>query len=92
MPNPEETGTELAKQVSQGLNSYSRGPIRQAFCQEMRKQHRTVQQIFTGLCLEWLHVLSRETQYDGRNEASVKIAREIDTAVDLDTAKHLPLV
>jgi len=55
------------------------------FAQEMAKQHRTLQQSFTGLCMEWMKELARMDEcncYDGRNEASVKLGTAIVTQID----------
>ena len=43
------------------------------------RQHRTLQQSFTRLCVAWLRHLSKlnENQYDARNEASVKLAKKM---------------
>ena len=59
----------------------------------MAIEHRTLQQAFTGLCLKWLCHLAElpENRYDGRNEASVKMAKAILAAVP-DIKYGLPLV
>jgi hypothetical protein len=51
----------------------------ESFIVTMAREHRTLQQSFTGICLSWLWHLSQleENYYDLRNEASVKIAKEL---------------
>lgn len=53
------------------------------FCKEMTNQHRTLQQSFTRLCLEWLKTCASEDyRHDGRNETSHWIAKELKDAYD----------
>ena len=41
------------------------------FCAEMTKDHRTIQQNFTRLCIEWIKTCASEDYaYDERNRAS----------------------
>lgn len=65
--------------VTSMLNSF--GFDYKGFCSYMIRQHRTLQQSFTKLCLEWLKTCA-DANYptDGRNEASHKIAVEIATS------------
>ena len=62
--------------VSTMLNDF--GFSAKGFCESMAREHRTLQQSFTRLCIEWLQTCAdAEYRYDGRNEASHKIAVEI---------------
>lgn len=48
------------------------------FCELMSRDHRTLQQSFTRLCLEWLeHVASDNYSTDLRNESSHTVARDM---------------
>lgn len=85
---------ELATTVSNGINNMSFNY--EEFIAEMGNDHRTLQQSFTRLCLAWLnHVGNDDYRYDGRNEASHKIAKEL---IEMYTEKHgyvpnyLPLI
>jgi hypothetical protein len=70
------TTKEVVESVTDYLNSYSNKT--QSFCEEMSREHRTLQQSFTRLCLEWVeHVSSENYSTDGRNEDSKKIAIEL---------------
>ena len=52
--------------------------------------HRTLQQTLTRFCVEWLKVCaSEEYRYDGRNEASHELAKEL---LDGHTLRGLPMV
>jgi len=48
------------------------------FAELMGREHRTLQQNFTKLCIAWFVHLSKvkEGWYDLRNEASVKLGKE----------------
>ena len=62
--------------VSTMLNDF--GFSAKGFCESMTRKHRTLQQSFTRLCIEWLQTCAdAEYRYDGRNEASHTIAVEI---------------
>ena len=64
---------EVVNNVTNYLNSFSNK--NKEFIAEMNREHRTLQQSFTKLCLEWLeNCASEEYNFDGRNEASHKIA------------------
>jgi hypothetical protein len=67
---------EVVQTMSNFVNSYSR--THEEFCTEMSKEHRTLQQSFTRLCLQWIeHVASDEYRTDGRNMGSQIVAREL---------------
>jgi len=49
-----------------------------AFCEQMRREHRSLQADFTRLCLEWLNTcreLYEEEYYDGRNEHACRTGK-----------------
>lgn len=67
---------EVVVTMSNFVNSYSR--THEEFCKEMSREHRTLQQSFTRLCLQWLeHIASDEYMTDGRNMGSQIVAREL---------------
>lgn len=68
-----------AMEVSNMLNSM--GFVPELFCEEMKKDHRTIQQNFTRLCIEWIKTCaSDEYRHDERNRAShVKCKAIVDT-------------
>lgn len=80
------SGEVLAEFSSQFVNSYNLNS--KEFCETMGNQHRTLQQSFTRLCVEWFKYLSTTQSYDGRNEASVNLAKEIMQKCNT----YLPLV
>lgn len=43
----------------------------------MTREHRTLQQTFTKLCVDWLKQLSEVEYYDDRNRASVEFAKSL---------------
>lgn len=67
---------QMVQDITDYLNSFTRKE--KPFCEAMSREHRTLQQSFTRLCLQWLeHCATEEYRVDGRNEDSQKISREI---------------
>jgi len=67
---------EVVTNVTDYLNSFSNK--NKDFIAEMSREHRTLQQNFTKLCMEWLeHCASNDYHFDGRNEASHKVSKEM---------------
>ena len=65
----------------------------EGFCKQMTKEHRTLQQSFTRLCIHWLCECSTdEYQYDGRNEASHEIAKALINSQDADFIGNIPMI
>lgn len=76
MSNTKTEAEVVVQNVTDYLNSFSNK--NEAFIKEMCREHRTLQQSFTRLCLQWLeHCASEEYNYDGRNEASHKVSSEV---------------
>lgn len=67
---------DLVQEITDYLNTFDdKG---NDFCQAMSCEHRTLQQSFTKLCLQWLeHCASDEYRFDLRNEDSHKISKEL---------------
>lgn len=72
---------EKDREMAQKMSNYLNGSCnKKEFARAMNKEHRFLQQEFTGLCIEWLrYCASDEFQYDGRNEYSKILARELYT-------------
>ena len=67
---------DLTHEITNFLNSY--GDKSEAFNEAMSREHRTLQQNFTRLCLKWLeHVASDEYSTDARNEQSKDISQKL---------------
>lgn len=82
----------LAKLCTRAVNSFS---FRyKEFCKAMSLEHRTLQQSFTRLCIEWLRFCAdlEDWQTDPRNEASVRASRIIKKALEDAEIGNLPLV
>jgi hypothetical protein len=73
-----KTAKEMVEVMSDFVNRTNKQGV-ECFIKEMGREHRTLQQGFTGICLKWLeHLASLEDlQYDERNKASVETAKEI---------------
>lgn len=89
----EEDGAEAARQVSDFLNVLGVNTRQTAFIAAMGREHRTLQQGFTQLCVDWLRECARKLEardFDLRNEASCRLgAKFVEAAGD---AMYLPLV
>ena len=83
------TPEDLAKVVAGAINSF--GFDYKAFCKQMQTEHRTLQQTYTNLCLAWIKHLAESDDFcfDGRNEASRRISKEICEKVDVH---RLPMI
>ena len=70
----------------------NKGSSPKLFVEEMSREHRTLQQVMTGLMLSWFEHLAElpEGHYDLRNEASVKVAKKVMEATGGVT--RLPLI
>lgn len=83
--------TENVRKVSDMLNSFSFSS--KDFCKEFTKEHRTIQQSLTRLCVEWLCTCaSDDYRFDGRNEASHKIAKALIESQDPDFIGCIPFI
>ena len=75
--------TELAEVVSRSINS----SVFEAaeFVEKMGREHRTLQQSFTGLCLEWIkHMAKQENNCDLRNKASVDVCKTMIASLEYE--------
>lgn len=67
---------EVVTAVTDYLNSYFNKD--ETFVEQMNKEHRTLQQSFTRLCLCWLENCASESyNFDKRNEASHELSKEL---------------
>ena len=82
---------EQVTKVSEMLNNMTFDY--EGFCKEMTKEHRTLQQSFTRLCIQWLCTwASDEYRYDGRNEASHLISKALINSQDADFIGSIPFI
>lgn len=68
------------KEVVQVMSDYvnSSASDYSEFARLMSFEHRTLQQNFTRLCVEWLRKLAETENFDERNEASIRFAKSIE--------------
>lgn len=77
------TPKELADNITDFVNSYSSKG--EEFCKEMTYQHRTLQQSFTRLCLQWLETCAGEDYLtDLRNQDSKEVAQLVINTLEND--------
>lgn len=85
-----QKGIDAANAVSNIVN-YSGGAGTNAFLEQMSRDHRTLQQSFTRLCLQWLEQVAERKgpQFtDARNETSQEIAEKIMNGFAENIAKE----
>lgn len=74
------TQKQAAKTAAQAMSNFV-NPMNHdnsEFIAEMSNDHRTLQQAFTKLCLQWIeHVASSDYRTDGRNEQSKQTAERL---------------
>ena len=89
MDRPSEFTVECARKIGDMCNSFSfnaKGIAEQI----ARTEHRTIQQSITRFCIEWLKVCASDNYgYDGRNEASHEVAKELLDGKDI---RGLPFI
>lgn len=75
---------EMAEKMAKFANNVTFNRDIPYFVEAMGREHRTLQQSFSGLCFAWIQHLAslEENQYDARNEASVKTAKKIMEHID----------
>ena len=91
MRTPTQRDKDNAQKIADMVNDFSFSP--DMVCKEMEKQHRTLQQSFTRLCIAWLCTCaSDEYRTDGRNQASHDIAKALIESQDADFIGHIPFI
>lgn len=85
-------GEEIAMKIADYINGCKTSKY---FVDGMKNQHRTLQQSFTRVCVDWIEHLAllngKESDfYDLRNEASVKFAKRLTETVTWQDGKYLP--
>jgi hypothetical protein len=93
-----KSGKEMANEMTDFVNTFSDEPKKE-FVQAMSNEHRTLQQSFTRLCLEWIeHCASQEYRTDGRNESTHATCKALVEAYKekqntlLPLSKYLPFI
>jgi hypothetical protein len=90
---------EMAEKISRFINPFN-CPSEQ-FLDAMAREHPTLQQSFTKMCLEWVEKVAKDDYvFDGRNKASHVVCKKLIEDFDRDDednfglppSKHLPLV
>ena len=85
---------EKAATVAHVVNSFTFSY--KDFCEAMSREHKTLQQNFTRLCMAWIRHCASEDyakNTDGRNEASHTVCKAVtDTCSDADLRLTLPFV
>lgn len=81
--------SRLVNEIMDAVNTIGFNPS--VFADMMCRQHRTLQQSAFRAFLEWTRMLAESKNYDGRNEGSVLLARELVKTMDAH-GDALPLI
>lgn len=89
---------QLVDEITNYVNTFSTKS--DEFVDSMSRQHRTLQQSFTRLCLKWIeHCASKEYRYDARNEAAHEICEDLIVAfmensdiANTEPSRFLPII
>ena len=102
----DDPSEDLADRISDYLNTFSSDSYADTLVDRMARTHRTLQQSFTMFVCKWLeHAASEDYRFDGRNEASHKVAQDMiegfkakfaertgQPKVDFPPSKCLPMI
>lgn len=89
MREPTEFTKNKAREIGDLFNSFGLN-AEDIAGQIARTEHRTIQQNITRFCVEWLRVCASDDYgYDGRNEASHEVAKEL---LDGKNIRGLPFI
>jgi len=90
------TVEELVTNITDFVNTYSLNS--NSFCESMSREHRTLQQSFTKLCLKWIeYCASDEYKHDPRNQSSHETAKTLialfkEMHGNNEPSNYLPLI
>jgi hypothetical protein len=92
-----KTGKEMASEMTDFVNTFS-NDSKKEFVQAMSNEHRTLQQSFTRLCLEWIeHCASMDYRTDGRNESTHQVCKAMvetfkEKKDNFNPSQYLPFI
>lgn len=89
-PTPEEQ--KVADEIMRYVNGHGLRP--DGVVTAMSRDHRTLQQHMTRLCIGWFEYLAKleQGEYDPRNEASVMLAKQTVAQPFWENHKYLPYI
>lgn len=85
------TGEEMAKELSNFVNSLSSRRRQKEFCETLMREHRTLQQSVFGLFSAAIREWAKQENFDARNEFTIKTCKKIVSSVD-DINYNPPLI
>ena len=91
----EHVARSMAREVADMFNHYSSDRSIDQFIDQMASEHRTLQQVFTRLCLHWFKHNSENPFFDGRNEYTVEVSKKIRACLEKDLGSawcHTPFI
>lgn len=78
---------ECAETIERSINTMSISPKQVA--KELATMHPTLQQTFMNIAVQFIREMSQKTYADGRNEASVELAKKIMANLDYEDKEGL---
>jgi len=90
MAFPTQEQEEMAKAISQFVNRYGGSASIKALAEEMANDHPTLQQGTMRLFVAFVRAMAAKEYSDGRNEASVNLAKQLVN--EWGDGPYLPLV
>ena len=95
--NKERT-EKVVEEITSFVNTMSLDS--EGFIEAMSREHRTLQQSFTKLCLKWIeNCASDNYRYDPRNEASHEVCKKIvesfidnNDIANVEPSNFLPMI
>ena len=90
MEDKKNTAFEVASKIASFVNNFNCDE--KEFIKQMSMEHRTLQQSFTRLVFKWIEFCaSNDYHFDGRNEATHKISKEMVTAFSKFKEDQMPM-
>ena len=85
---------EAWDKFSHAINNFSYEDQAEAFCEVLSNEHRTLQQNFWRMMIQVIkkYAKMKEGWYDLRNEASVKMCRELGKYLEDHLYTNLPTI
>jgi len=86
------TGVEMAQMMDEWVNSHRGEDLKEFADQIVNRTHRTLQQGIMGAFIAVIEKWAATEHFDGRNEATVKLAKKIVEATGDKYDRVLPYV
>lgn len=86
------TGAEMAEMLDEWANSHRSEDVKEFADQIVNRTHRTLQQRVMGTFVAVIEMWAETKSFDGRNEATVKLAKKFVEATGDKYDRNLPYI